>query len=79
MKLIRNLLSLRIPLKPSRPKNLTLICTDQPIEEEKFNRGSQSHYYPVRIGDTLNNKYQIISKLGYGTSSTVWLVRDRQK
>lgn len=35
-------------------------------------------YLPVSIGDQLKNgRYQILHKLGYGYSSTVWLARDR--
>ncbi|KAJ5362017.1 hypothetical protein N7541_002861 [Penicillium brevicompactum] len=28
------------------------------------------------IGDALNSRYQVIGKLGFGVSSTVWLARD---
>ena len=35
-------------------------------------------YHPIRLGDELSNRrYQVIHKLGYGSYSTVWLVRDR--
>ena len=35
-------------------------------------------YHPIRLGDELSNRrYHIVHKLGYGRSSTVWLVRDR--
>ncbi|XP_026187235.1 SRSF protein kinase 3 [Mastacembelus armatus] len=33
-------------------------------------------YHPVQIGDTLNGRYQVVSKLGWGYFSTVWLCRD---
>ncbi|KAM4570525.1 SRSF protein kinase 3 isoform 1-T1 [Fundulus diaphanus] len=33
-------------------------------------------YHPVQIGDTLNRRYQVESKLGWGFFSTVWLCRD---
>lgn len=32
--------------------------------------------YPVKIGDVLQNRYEIITKVGYGGCSTVWLARD---
>ncbi|OJJ98119.1 hypothetical protein ASPACDRAFT_53601 [Aspergillus aculeatus ATCC 16872] len=35
-----------------------------------------SRYYPTRVGEVLKNQYQIVGKLGFGTSSTVWLARD---
>ncbi|RAL00839.1 kinase domain protein [Aspergillus ibericus CBS 121593] len=46
------------------------------LEEERFNAFKQGHYYPVNIGDIFNSTYQVIGKLGYGTTSTVWLARD---
>uniref|UniRef100_A0A673CH04 non-specific serine/threonine protein kinase n=1 Tax=Sphaeramia orbicularis TaxID=375764 RepID=A0A673CH04_9TELE len=38
----------------------------------------QAHcgYHPVQIGDTFNRRYQVVSKLGWGYFSTVWLCLD---
>lgn len=33
-------------------------------------------YHPVQIGDTFNRRYQVVSKLGWGYFSTVWLCKD---
>lgn len=33
-------------------------------------------YYPVRIGDLFASRYQVVGKLGFGATSTVWLARD---
>ncbi|RDH33501.1 kinase domain protein [Aspergillus welwitschiae] len=46
------------------------------IEEECTPRYTPNHYYPVRLYEILNDRYQITAKLGWGTSSTVWLARD---
>ncbi|KAJ5773661.1 hypothetical protein N7457_008557 [Penicillium paradoxum] len=46
------------------------------LEEERFEGFRRGHYYPVHIGDVLISKYQILGKLGFGTTSTVWLARD---
>lgn len=46
------------------------------IEEEQLPLYSPEKYYPVSIGEIFLSTYQVISKLGYGTSSTVWLCRD---
>ncbi|KAL7919199.1 kinase-like protein [Trichoderma austrokoningii] len=46
------------------------------IEEETLPDYIRDEYYPVRIGDVFENRYQVVSKLGYGTTSTVWLARD---
>ncbi|XP_040914894.1 SRSF protein kinase 3 isoform X2 [Toxotes jaculatrix] len=33
-------------------------------------------YHPIQIGDTFNRRYQVVSKLGWGYFSTVWLCLD---
>ncbi|QVM08174.1 hypothetical protein D8B26_002868 [Coccidioides posadasii str. Silveira] len=33
-------------------------------------------YYPARVGETISRRYRIISKLGWGANSTVWLAKD---
>lgn len=65
----------RRPLKFSNP-NFIRIATNQKIEEETFPDYVASRYYPVRIGDVFRDRYQVVGKLGYGVSSTVWLARD---
>lgn len=52
------------------------IPSTQKIEEETFPDYLASRYYPVDIGQILRNRYQVVGKLGCGTSSTVWLARD---
>ncbi|KAJ5930002.1 hypothetical protein N7466_005495 [Penicillium verhagenii] len=46
------------------------------FEEERFRGFTEGHFYPVRIGDVLHDRYTIIAKLGYGLTSTVWLAGD---
>ena len=55
-----------------------ILNTDDPIEEQTLPRYCPQHYYPVQLGETFNNRYQVVAKLGYGASSTVWLARDIQ-
>lgn len=43
---------------------------------ESLERYCAGGYHPVRIGDRLHNRYQIIHKLGFGTYSTAWLSLD---
>ncbi|TVY58857.1 Serine/threonine-protein kinase SRPK [Lachnellula cervina] len=50
-----------------------LINSSENIEEENF---GIERYYPARIGDILSSRYQVVGKLGFGNSSTVWLARD---
>ncbi|KAJ5212784.1 uncharacterized protein N7498_004430 [Penicillium cinerascens] len=49
------------------------------VEEENSPYYEAAHFYPARIGETLNNRYQIATKLGHGSRSTVWLARDLQQ
>jgi hypothetical protein len=42
-----------------------------------YNRDSRL-YFPIRIGDVLNQRYCIEHKLGHGSFSTVWLAHDIQ-
>ncbi|GJP90353.1 uncharacterized protein AlacWU_03252 [Aspergillus niger] len=52
----------------------------QPIEDvEKLERYRRGGYHPIYVGGMLNNRYNVIDKLGHGTFSTIWLSRDEQK
>ncbi|KAI1918862.1 hypothetical protein LOZ66_005027 [Ophidiomyces ophidiicola] len=51
----------------------------QKIEEELLPTYKAEKYFPAEIGQVLKDRYQIIGKLGYGGSSTVWLSRDLEK
>lgn len=67
-----------IKQSPCRASNVPAqaLPTAELIEEECSPRYKPDHYYPVRLYDILNDRYQITAKLGWGTSSTVWLARD---
>lgn len=56
--------------------NIPTLPLDQKVEEENHDSISTGRYYPVRIGDIVNNQYQVLGKLGYGLGSTVWLAND---
>ncbi|RAL03519.1 kinase-like protein [Aspergillus ibericus CBS 121593] len=52
----------------------------QPIEGvERLERYRPGGYHPIRVGDMLNDRYQVIHKLGHGAYSTIWLSRDTQR
>lgn len=53
-----------------------LIPADEKIEEESLPTYVASRYYPVKIGEIFHGRYQVVGKLGYGVTSTVWLARD---
>lgn len=48
------------------------------FEEETLPDYLKERYYPVHVGEVFNSRYQVITKLGFGSSSTVWLCRDLQ-
>ncbi|KAI3012252.1 hypothetical protein CBS147346_629 [Aspergillus niger] len=70
----------RAPLPPRRfpTTGFTTIPASTILEEEHFDSFRNGHYYPVNIGDVFASKYQVIGKLGYGSTSTVWLAQDLQ-
>lgn len=35
-------------------------------------------FYPIRLGDLINERYLVEHKLGSGAFSTVWMAHDRQ-
>jgi hypothetical protein len=47
-----------------------------PVEEEKTPDYHADRFYPIQLGEVLNGRYQIATKLGYGANATVWLARD---
>lgn len=49
---------------------------DNPVAEEKLPGYKAERYYPARIGQVLNDRYQIVGKLGFAGGSTVWACRD---
>ncbi|PYI05498.1 kinase-like protein [Aspergillus sclerotiicarbonarius CBS 121057] len=46
------------------------------VEEERMPTYERGLFYPVQHGDVFHSKYQVLTKLGFGVNSTVWLCRD---
>ncbi|KAF5601319.1 cmgc srpk kinase [Fusarium pseudocircinatum] len=46
------------------------------LEEEEIPDYEASRFYPVHIGEVFKGRYQAMTKLGFGSSSTIWLARD---
>lgn len=76
MKWARNAIK-RTPSLPRQYPNVKfpLINPSERVEEENF---GFKRYYPARIGEVLSSRYQVVGKLGFGSSSTVWLAQDLQ-
>lgn len=59
------------------PKEGTVsIPVSEQVEEEAIPGYLATRYYPVRVGQTFQNRYQVVGKLRFGITSTVWLARD---
>ncbi|ERS98532.1 CMGC/SRPK protein kinase [Sporothrix schenckii ATCC 58251] len=56
-----------------------LIDPGQLVEEERLPTYDRAAYYPMHLGDIVGGHFQVVAKLGYGTTSTVWLARDLNK
>ena len=67
---------LRATAKPQSTAVAPLLDEKAPLEEEKTPHYSTQSFYPARLGEILADRYQIATKVGYGSSSTVWLARD---
>ncbi|TLD19637.1 hypothetical protein PspLS_09627, partial [Pyricularia sp. CBS 133598] len=66
---------------PESPKEFPktgfrLLDPNVKVEEERFAYYDPDLFYQVNIGDVLDNRYQVITKLGYGSVSTTWLAKD---
>lgn len=46
------------------------------LEEETLSWFDPKKWYPVRLGEVIRERYQVLVKLGFGSVSTVWLCRD---
>ncbi|PYH34226.1 kinase-like protein [Aspergillus neoniger CBS 115656] len=46
------------------------------VEEENIPTYKPKSLYPVHIGEVFHHRYQVVGKLGYGSTATVWLCRD---
>lgn len=62
--------------RPFSTAEFPVLDPSQPIEEEIWPWYDPKDYYPVRIGDVFQSRYQVTGKLGYGGYSTAWLCRD---
>jgi serine/threonine-protein kinase SRPK3 len=64
-----------LPIKrPTTPPSLLL---DIPIEEELMPGYNPKYFHYPNPGDILAGRYELNAKLGFGSTSTVWLARDK--
>ncbi|KAJ5146587.1 protein kinase [Penicillium bovifimosum] len=53
-----------------------LISSSKLVDEERVPWYGHNRFYPAKPGDVLADCFQILVKIGYGSSSTAWLARD---
>ena len=54
-----------------------ILSSLEKIEEELNPKYSPSVFYPAKLGQRVNDgRYEIVAKLGYGMTATVWLAKD---
>ena len=56
-----------------------ILPADVLVEEERVPGYQPEFYYPAKPGEVLNDRYKILTKVGWGTASTVWLVEDLER
>jgi serine/threonine protein kinase len=70
----------RLPLLTRRMvRNKSDCHSDIDHEEDESTSYDATKYYPACIGELIHNKYRLISKLGWGSNSTVWLAKDTSR
>ncbi|KAL4784407.1 kinase-like domain-containing protein [Aspergillus varians] len=74
----RGIASVRSPSEPRvfPSSGWDKIDTSLLVEEESIPTYRAEKFYPARIGEVFDHRYQVVGKLGYGSSATVWLCRD---
>jgi hypothetical protein len=73
---VRVIVSVPLPRRNFPASGFVTLNATEKIEEEEIPSYNPEDYYPVYIGEVLNSRYQIVTKLGFGANSTVWLCRD---
>ena len=56
-----------------------ILPADVLVEEERVPGYRSEFYYPANPGEVLNDRYKILTKVGWGTASTVWLAEDLER
>ena len=53
-----------------------VLSSEQKLEEETLPFYDERRFYPVHVGEIFHSRYKVVTKLGYGVNSTVWLCQD---
>lgn len=73
---VRNVFTRAASSPRNFPNSAFKVISDvEKLEEESLDWYKSSLFYPVRIGEVFQSRYQVLGKLGYGLRSTAWLCR----
>jgi serine/threonine-protein kinase SRPK3 len=62
--------------RSSNASTATLLSSEEKIEEETNPKFNPNAFYYANIGETLDRRYKLLGKLGFGMTATVWLAKD---
>ena len=77
--------TLRIQSRQSQKLNVSFsrppldLPSDVPLEEEKIPGYDYKHFYPAHPDELLANRYKLVTKIGWGHTSTIWLAEDTRR
>lgn len=74
MAYLSSILRSKPSVRPCLPARL--LPSTRLVEEENAPGYMPEKFYPMRLYETLNDRYQVVSKLGPGVASTAWLAKD---
>lgn len=58
-------------------RQLDPVDSSRRLEEETLLDYQRHEFFPVFIGMTLKERYEVLAKLGWGSGSTVWFCKDQ--
>ncbi|OBT66137.1 hypothetical protein VE03_05141 [Pseudogymnoascus sp. 23342-1-I1] len=57
-----------------RVASRSMVSSVNPFEEER--EVGFEKFYPISLGEVINEKYKVVAKLGFGSASTIWCCRN---
>ncbi|KAH7881847.1 kinase-like domain-containing protein [Phlebopus sp. FC_14] len=67
------------PTSLSAPRLGPVKTSSARLEEQIVPGYRPDIFFPIELGKTYHDRYHVLSKLGYGVESTVWLARDTSR
>jgi hypothetical protein len=68
------LISFSFLCRAGRVISRSMSSSATPFEEER--EVGFEKFYPMTLGEVINEKYKVVAKLGFGSASTIWCCRN---